>query len=182
MKLTIDIPKIPEEEKTELVVLLLEIIRQQGETIQELKDEIARLKGHNPKPTIKPSKLEPAKKDRPKDGGHKRPGSDKRQKSADLVIHEEIKVAPAQVPEGSRFKGYKEFIVQDLRISPHNVRYLLESWKTREDGYVIADPPAETGNKHFGAGLVRFILYQYHHCRCCSSNSGKSESTSQPAS
>ena len=53
MKLTIDTPKIPEEEKSELVVLLLEIIRQQGEIIQELKDEIAKLKGHNPKPTIK---------------------------------------------------------------------------------------------------------------------------------
>ena len=32
MKLTIDIAKIPEEEKSELVVLLLEIIRQQAET------------------------------------------------------------------------------------------------------------------------------------------------------
>lgn len=164
MKLTIDIPKIPEEQKSELVVLLLEIIRQQGEIIQALKDEIARLKGHNPKPTIKPSKLEPAKKEEPKDGGHKRPGSEKRQKSADLVIHDEIKVPPAQIPEGSRFKGYKDFIVQDLRISPHNVRYLLECWKTPEGDHVTADPPAETGGKHFGVGLVRFILYQYYHC------------------
>ena len=164
MKLTIDIPKIPEEEKSELVVVLLEIIRQQGEIIQELKDEIARLKGHNPKPTIKPSKLEPAKQEKPKGAGHKRPGSDKRHKSVDLVIHDEIKVPPAQIPEGSRFKGYKEFIVQDLRISPHNVKYLLECWKTPEGGHVIADPPAETGGKHFGMGLVRFMLYQYYHC------------------
>jgi hypothetical protein len=58
MRLTIDIPKIPEEEKTELVVLLLEVIRHQGKIIQEFKDEIARLKGHNPKPKIKPSQLE----------------------------------------------------------------------------------------------------------------------------
>ena len=164
MRLTIDIPKIPEEEKSELVVLLLEIIRQQGEIIQELKDEIARLKGHNPKPTIKPSKLEPAKQEKPKGAGHKRPGSDKRHKSVNLVIHDEIKVPPAQIPEGSRFKGYKEFIVQDLRISPHNVKYLLECWKTPDGGHVIADPPAETGGKHFGMELVRFILYQYYHC------------------
>jgi hypothetical protein len=33
MKLTIDIPKIAEEEKSELVILLLEIIRQQAETM-----------------------------------------------------------------------------------------------------------------------------------------------------
>jgi len=164
MKLTIDIPKIGEEEKSELVVLLLEIIRQQGEIIQELKDEIARLKGHNPRPTIKPSRLEPAKKEKPESGRQKRPGSDKRQKSAELVIHQEIKVPAAQIPEGSRFKGYKDFIVQDLRISTHNVNYLLECWKTPEDGYVIADPPAELGGKHFGMELVRFMLYQYYHC------------------
>jgi hypothetical protein len=47
MELTIDIPKTPEEEKSELIVLLLEIIRQEGEIIQEFRDEIARLKGHS---------------------------------------------------------------------------------------------------------------------------------------
>jgi len=164
MKLTIDIPKIPEAEKSELVVLLLEIIRQQGEIIQELKDEIARLKGHNPRPTIRPSQLEPPKKENPKGGSLKRPGSEKRQKSAELVIHEEIRVPPVQIPEGSRFKGYKDFIVQDLLISTHNVNYLLECWKTPEGGYVIGDPPAELGGKHFGIELVRFMLYQYYHC------------------
>ena len=164
MKLTIDIAKIPEEEKSELVVLLLEIIRQQGETIQELKDEIARLKGHNPKPTIKPSQLEPTKKEKPEGGSQKRPGSEKRQKSAELVIHQEIKVPPAEIPDGSRFKGYKDFIVQDLRISSHNVKYLLECWETPEGGYVIADLPTGLGGKHFGIELVRFMLYQYYHC------------------
>lgn len=29
---------------------------------------------------------------------------------------------------------------------------------------MIADPPAELNGKHFGIELVRFILYQYHHC------------------
>jgi hypothetical protein len=87
MGLTIDIPKIPEEEKTELVVLLLEVIRQQGELIQELKDEIARLKGHNPRPRILPSQLEPPRKSQSKGGNKKRPGSKKRHKSAELVTH-----------------------------------------------------------------------------------------------
>ena len=164
MKLTIDIPKIPEEQKSELVVLLLEVIRQQGEIIQELKDEIARLKGHNPRPKIEPSRLEPPKKGKPEGDSQKRPGSDKRQKSSELVIHEEIKVSAADVPEGSVFKGYKDFIVQDLRISCHNIKYLLECWQRPGGGYVITDPPAELGGKHFGIELVRFILYQYYHC------------------
>jgi len=49
---TIQIPKIPEEEKTPIILQLLGIIEQlsvanllQAEEIQLLKDEIARLKG-----------------------------------------------------------------------------------------------------------------------------------------
>ncbi len=39
-------------------MVLLEIIRIQQEQIQELRDEIARLKGQKPKPNIKPSVIE----------------------------------------------------------------------------------------------------------------------------
>ena len=41
MRLTIDESKIPEEDKNSTVSLLLEILRQQRELIQQLKDEIA---------------------------------------------------------------------------------------------------------------------------------------------
>ena len=61
----IKIPKIPEEEKTSIISQLMEIIEQQSvsiklleEEIQQLKDEIARLKGQKPKPKIRSSKLE----------------------------------------------------------------------------------------------------------------------------
>jgi hypothetical protein len=165
MKLTIDIPKIPEEQKSELVVLLLEVTRQQAEIIQELKDEIARLKGNNPKPKIAPSQLEKPKKEGSKGADkERRPGSDKRQKSAALVIDQEVKVAATDVPEGSEFKGYKDFIVQGLVLKSHNIRYLLECWKTPDGSYVTAEPPAELGGKHFAPDLIRFILYQHHHC------------------
>ena len=106
--------------------MLLEVITQQGEIIQELKDEIARLKGHNPKPQITPSQLEQPKKEESKDDEKKRrPGSDKRQKSAELAIHEEQKVRAKDIPEGSRFKGYRDFVVQGLVLKAHNTRYLL---------------------------------------------------------
>jgi hypothetical protein len=165
MKLTISTPKIPEEQKIELVVLLLEVITQQGEIIQELKDEIARLKGHNPKPQITPSQLEQPKKEESKDDEKKRrPGSDKRQKSAELVIHEEEKVSAKDIPEGSKFKGYRDFVVQGLVLKAHNTRYLLECWETPDGRFVTADPPPELCGKHFTPDLIRFILYQHHHC------------------
>jgi len=51
------IPDVPDEERTPLVTALLEIVQIQQELIQELKDEIARLKDQKPKPRIKPSVL-----------------------------------------------------------------------------------------------------------------------------
>jgi|GEM_PF-6532101 len=57
MSITDQIKNIPESEKTPLVIILLEIIQQQAEEIQHLKDETARLKGQKPKPRIKPSNL-----------------------------------------------------------------------------------------------------------------------------
>ena len=49
------VPSVPEEQRTDAVVELLEIIRVQQETIRHLRDEIARLKGQKPKPDSKPS-------------------------------------------------------------------------------------------------------------------------------
>ena len=94
----IEIPKIPEEEKTPIISPLLGIIEQQSvtiqlqaEQIQLLKDEIARLKGQKPKPKIRPSKLEKdPKNQKEKESSGKRPGSHKRRKTADLPIREWI--------------------------------------------------------------------------------------------
>ena len=85
------IPKItdiPEKERTPLVVHLLEVVRYQSELIQRLRDEIAILKGDNPKPNIKPSGMEKGEKKNTDSSGSKRPGSSKRSKTKELEIHE----------------------------------------------------------------------------------------------
>ena len=72
-------------------LVLLDIIHQQQQHIARLEDEIVRLKGLTPRPTIQPSTLEaPASK--PPDPDRKRPGSDKRRKNAQLTIHREVLV------------------------------------------------------------------------------------------
>lgn len=125
----IQIPRIPKEEKTPIVSQLVEIIEQQSviiqqqeELIQQLKDEIARLKGQKPKPKIRPSQLEKNPESKKKECcSHKRPGSDKRGKTANLIIHKTIPVPPERIPPGSIFKGHQPFTVQGIKIEPYNI-------------------------------------------------------------
>ena len=162
MNSMIKLSSIPEEEKTPLVIQLLENIRQQAEEIQRLKDEIARLKGHSGRPKIRPSRLEKPKDDR-KEGAPKRPGSAKRRKTEELEIHETTRIAPEEIPKGLTFKGYTDYTVQDLKIEPYNIRYRLEKWETPEGELLVGQLPDTAKDGHFGQKSVGFILYQYYH-------------------
>ena len=157
------LPDVPEEQRTELVGTLLDVIRLQQEALQQLRDEIARLKGQKPKPTIKPSKLEQGLQDEQKDAGTgKRPGSLKRSKTEELQIHETKIIRPEGIPPRSRFKGYQDYVVQDILIKLHNTTYRLESWQTPADEYLIGKLPEEV-NSHYGPTLITYILHQYYH-------------------
>jgi len=160
------IPEIPAEERTPLVVALLEIVRIQQEQIQELRDEIARLKGQKPKPRIKPSALEKESgNEEEKENGGTRPGSTKREKTGSLEIHETVIVLAESVPPGSTFKGYEDFTVQGLVVERHNKLYRRERWQTPSGDSIVAHLPDEVKTLgHFDATLQRFVLYQYHHC------------------
>jgi len=155
--------QLTEEEKTPLVLQLLEIIQLQAEQIQNLKDEIARLKGQTPKPNIKPSKLEKGSKPKSKNKRKKRPGSKKRHKTKHLQIHDEKVIPPDKIPSGSKFKGYQDYVVQDIKFEPFNIRYRLARWQGPNGEYIIGKLPQELMGSHFGTTLRSFILYQYYH-------------------
>lgn len=175
----IELPVIMASEETPLVKKLVGIIeqlqehsQQQSETLQQLRDEIARLKGEKGKPKFKPSGMEQKagkKKDEPNEAGEDaqpRPGSAKRAKTAQLVIHEEDVRAPCEpVPRGSRFKGYRDVVVQELKISAHNTRYRLQVWETPEGRTLVGQLPPALAGHHFGPLLRGYILYQHHHCQ-----------------
>jgi len=161
-------PKLPdflEEELTPNVLQLLDVAHYQAELIQALRDENAALKGNKPKPDIKPSRMDKeARKDKDCDSSNKkRPGSDKDKKTAKLQIHETKIIKAENVQGGSEFKGYKNFVVQNLVIKNHNTLYRMERWETPSGGYIEGKlPPSVKG--HYGSDLISYTLYQYYNC------------------
>jgi hypothetical protein len=152
---------LSELSRPELEALVVELFTELAtlkQTVTELREEVARLKGLKGRPTIKPSGMdkgtEPPK---PEKQEKRRRG---RGKVTPRVVIEE-KVITTQIPPGSRFKGYEPFLVQDLVISVHATRYQRERWVT-PDGRTILAPLPEGIEGHFGPELRRFVLMQYH--------------------
>jgi len=155
--------EVPAEERTPVVDRLLRVIEEQQAEIRALRDEIARLKGLPSRPTIRASTLNALHPDplHKKKWRGKRPGSDKRHKTGELMIHETVPVPLEGLPEGTQQNGYEDFVVQDLKIEAHNVCY-------RRLRYLLPDGTSQTAplpahvEGHFGPGLRSYVLYQHH--------------------
>ena len=166
------LPPIPDAERTPLVEALLAIIDAQQqriqlleETVQQLRDEIAILKGQKPRPKIAPSQLEKPPPQPPPAAGHKRPGSEKRSKNVSLTITDEVVVPFPGPPDGSVHQRYEEYIVQELVIQAKATRYLRERIQLPDGSTLLAAlPESVLDGKHFGPELIAYILYQYHQC------------------
>jgi Transposase IS66 family len=153
-----------------LVEALLAVIRAQQdrigeleESVQQLRDEIAILKGQKPRPQIAPSRLEQAAPRPPLAEGQKRPGSPKRPKNAQLTITRELRIPFPDPPAGSISKGYEAYIVQELVMRAETTRYLRERIVTADGQSLLAPLPADVlPGQHFGPNLISHILHQYH--------------------
>lgn len=143
-----------------LVEVLLEEVAELKRENAALREENARLKGQPPRPKLKPSGMAKGAASRgkgPAKGGKKRSRGSKRSR---LTIDEDRVLAPA-VPQGSRFKGYEDYLVQDLVVRPHTIRYRRERWVTPSGETVLGELPANTKG-HFGPELRRLVLALYH--------------------
>ena len=155
-----DLDSLSHADLKSLVLKLLEEAAELRRTVAAQRDEIARLKGGPGRPNIKPSGMDKATEPRPPPPT----GSEPRQKggkTSKLSIHEERTVTVAAPPQGSRFKGYTNFVVQDLVIRSHVVNFRRERWQ-KPDGDMMTAPLPAGISGHFGPELRRFVLAQYH--------------------
>src|SRR3954462_12613909 len=155
---TISLSGLPRGELETLAERLLAENAALQQAIAALLAEVAQLKGVKGRPRIKPSGME--KGTGPERAGKKAPRGDRGGKTDRLAMAEE-QVIPVDVPAGSRFKGYEDFLVQELVLRPHVVRLRRERWLTPDGRTVIAPMPAGIVG-HFGPELRRFVLFQYH--------------------
>ena len=123
------------------------------------------MKGHKGKPLIKPSRMDQEAQGGEQPGKERKRGP-QRAKTAQLKAIDEV-IAPEGLPadareQGWRFKGYADYVVQELVIEARNIRYRLEEWQGPDGQWLRGKLPASV-NGHFGPELVSYVLHQHHH-------------------
>ena len=154
----IAVEELPAVELKRLVGELLGEVARLREENAALREEVARLKGLNGRPKVRPSGMERTtapEGDRPRGKAGRTAGTTER------AVPEEQVLAIA-APPGSRFEGYEDVVVQDLRLAPRLIRYRRERWRTPEGRTLVAPLPAGVVGR-FGPELRRFVLLQHHH-------------------
>lgn len=141
---------------------------------QKLKDEINRLKGGNAKPKIKPNVAtqESSSQESSKSGSkRKRRSKSKRKRSKrHRNKRSELKVTDTRVipvdrqslPLDVKNKGYRDVIIQDLRIEVDVIRFRLERFTSESTGrfFEASLPEAYQGYEH-GPGVRAYVLDEY---------------------
>jgi len=133
------------------------------ETVQNLRDEINRLKGEQGKPDIKPGK-KPPRQDHSSEKERRRPRKwRKESKLAKIKVDREqiLTCDPSQLPLDAEFKGHEPVVVQDIRISSDTVRFLKEKFysPSQRKTYLAPLPTGYSGQ--FGPGLRAWVITLY---------------------
>ena len=140
-------------EKAELKAALLE----QRREIEQLKDEVRRLKKLPPRPPFRPSGMEKATPSA--EAAAKTEGTPPRRRGpgvSKLRIDRE-ETLKASAPKGSRRKGYEDIVVQDVQFGPFTTLYRRERWETPDGRMIVAElPPGVIGG--CGPHLHRLVL------------------------
>jgi len=161
---SLKLPKISEDQRTPVVDELLGVIEKLFKKVSALEAEVRTLKrlSNRPKFTKKKSSSRHQGSSKKTTGRNKRADTNP---SVKIDKEQRISVDSIGLPEGSRFKGYRRYLVQDIEISTQNTLFKLERWRLPDGSYKTAQLPKGYRGYHYGPTLRAYILYQYYHQR-----------------
>jgi Transposase IS66 family len=151
------------EEQRKLIDKLFKQLQNQKERIEQLETELRAKQKLKGKPRLSASLLnQPEQKEQESD---KRAGSAKKSKKANCEIDEERQIQPDNIPNNAKFNGYRNYDVQELIIKRHNIRFQIAEYITEDGKTVVGELPTEYQGRHYGSGLVCYVMYQHYQCR-----------------
>ena len=139
-------------------------------TIQGLKDKVRKLKGEPSKPNIKPAQkdtvndnMKACKEEEEEKKPHKK--SSKRDKiKVDRV--EEVKMNKRNLPKDAKFKGTRSVIIQDIKVSSDNIRFIIPRYFSKTEGKSYeGEIPSEYRGSEFGPGIWALIKQLHYEGR-----------------
>ncbi len=170
--LNLDLVAIADPNLRRCIIGLLNIVQQQAQRIAQLeeenrrlKDEIARLKGEQGRPDIRPNK--------PAAGTGTNHSSEKRRKDKKPRVphHKTIEVDrtvpcpvdPAALPEDAVYKGTETTVVQDVIFRRDNVAFEREKyWSPSLNKTFLGPLPQGYERYRFGPGVRSLVVVLYY--------------------
>lgn len=153
---------------------LIELVYSENEDLRKenrrLKDEINKMKGEKGlPPPRKPDLPSESRKGNTNFKSKIKPKKKKRRKKKskkDIPVHEEKIISyRGELPPDARQKGYRDRVVQGLKIEAHNIKYRLERFVSESTGeFYEAELPGGCGDG-FTPALKSWILTLYYDYR-----------------
>jgi hypothetical protein len=162
----IDVGSIDNPELKKLVVLLLNAIEQElqknrvlAEEVQRLRDELARLKGGNPKPRF-PINKTPQNHSSEQQRNEPKVWQKKPKQDRLTVTHtEKISIPKSELPADVKFKCWAKYYVQELLLIPQVICYhRAEYYSASAKRTYLAPLPAGCSG-HYGPSLRSLALH-----------------------
>lgn len=148
-------------EQAKLIQKQAEQISVFKQTVQDLKDEIARLTNTPKRPKFRPGGGDPKSRSGKPGNSTDNGRTNSANKMAPKKVQQEVRVPALDVPKGARFKGYQKYTVQELELIPKDVIYKLEVWQAPDGTIIRAMLPKEAQGSHFGCQL-RALLHNLY--------------------
>ena len=170
----LDLSAIQDERIRQCIVLLLNLVeqlkRENAELraeVQQLRDEIARLKGEQPKPKIKGNTPKPAPTPATNYSSEQQRHTPKEwtkaKKTETIRIDREetLEVAREILPEDAEFKGHEDVVVQDIVFGTDNVLFHKEKFYSPGEGKTYLAPLPASYEGQFGPSLKALTVALY---------------------